>query len=385
MKKKEKKIFIISGVVVFLVGSWLLVTNVFYYSIFGEKYSPVNYVSNGGFEATFPATPVEYTDIALVRHKQVQFYSTLVEMKDKSVYFVDYISLPLDKITVDEAFIKDLVIATNGLYDDYSLVVTPVKPFTYIFKYDIEYHDDKDNMESLVFFDPTYEAFYIVGVWQPVKKDINSDMVTSFISSFRLTYEYSLSEDEIISDETAHFQNVLTYQPSDVKMDELPPQAETSTLIETPSERDVYNFSINKIGSATHELNIGKDSFSVGLDHLLDKNYSLAVTSFTEALQYYNSALETSESLNTSEPLLILREDFVTLKNQSIELINVNIQTAELYKAYAELGVYNLIDASTVEDFADADEKLQLLDSEVAGDFFPTYSAVASKGVALFN
>lgn len=385
MKKKKKIIFIISGVVVFLVGSWLLVTNVFYYSIFGEKYSPVNYVSSGGFEATFPATPVEYTDIALVRDKQVQFYSTLVEMKDKSVYFVDYISLPLDKITVDEAFIKDLVIATNGLYDDYSLVVTPVKPFTYIFKYDIEYHDDKDNMESLVFFDPTYEAFYIVGVWQPVKKDINSDMVTSFISSFKLTYEYSLSGDEIISDETSHFQNVLSSQPSDAKVNELPPQVETSTLIETPSERDVYNFSINKIGSATHELNIGKDSFSVGLDHLLDKNYSLAVTSFTEALQYYNSALAISETLDTSDPLLVFKEDFILLKTQSIALSDIHIQTAELYKSYSQLGAYDLIDGSVAQDFAEADEKLEFLFDEAAGDFFPTYTAVTSKGVEYFN
>jgi hypothetical protein len=188
MKKKKKIIFIISGVVAFLVAGWIFIPRIFYYQIYGENYDQINYVSTAGFEAMFPATPFEYGDIASVRDRQIQYYSTMIEMKDRAVYYVDYITFPLNDITIDETFVKDLVITTNDLYGDYSLIVTPAEPYSNILRYEIEYHDDADNMKSLAFFDPTYEAFYVVGVWQPVKKDINSEAVTSFISSFKLTY-----------------------------------------------------------------------------------------------------------------------------------------------------------------------------------------------------
>lgn len=186
--KNKKIVWLILGIIGILISVWILISHVFYYSIFGQKHNPVNYVSNSGFEIMFPATPFEYGGIASVRDKQVQYYSTMAEMKDAKIYFVDYLTLPLDDIVVDENFVKDLVIATSGLYNEYSLSVTPAEPFSDILRYQIDYHDNSDNMKSLVFFDPYYEAFYIVGVWVPIKQDINEDKITSFLSSFKLTY-----------------------------------------------------------------------------------------------------------------------------------------------------------------------------------------------------
>jgi hypothetical protein len=383
--KKKKKIIIWISVVVFLVAIIILSQTVFYSQLYGQNYSEVKYVSNQGYEIKFPATPGTFSRTVEIRGSLIQTTTTMALLKDGTVYFVDYITFPLNDTQISEDFIRDIFIGISETVDLPVYTFKQLGNWGEIQRFEVVSSLTPNAIYNVI-YDPAYESFWVIRVIGDYKKEnIKYDgKADAFINSFKLNYVDVSTEKEATSDEVVS-QNVEDTQTQISPTGTLSSSVVSDLSDEPMTQRELYNFSINKIGSATDELNTGKDSFSVGLGYLLDKNYSLAVSSFTEALQYYNSALAISETLDTSDPSLVFREDFILLKTQSITLFDVHIQTAELYKSYSQLGVYDLIDGSAVQDFAEADEKLQSLENEAADDFFPTYSAVASKGVAFFN
>lgn len=197
--KKRKKIFIISGVVVFLIGVIILANTVFYSQINGKNYNEVNYVSNEGYEVKFPASPDNYYGrTAEIKGRQIQFSSTGVLMKDSATYFVDYLTIPLNDIQVNEDFIKDLIAVTNSVsFPEYD-IVSPLENWGEIQRFEIT-NKILTHSKFNVIFDPAYESFWVIRVFIPDDKDIDSrnESMDSFISSFKLTY---LDEDQALTD-----------------------------------------------------------------------------------------------------------------------------------------------------------------------------------------
>ncbi len=368
-----------------LVAIIILSQTVFYSQLYGQNYSEVKYVSSQGYEIKFPATPGSFSRTVEIRGTLIETITTMALLKDGTVYYVDYITFPLSDTKIDEDFVKDLFVGVSEGVDIPVYTVKQLGNWGEIQRFEVV-HGLTPNAIYNVIYDPAYESFWVMRVIGDNKKEnIKYDgKADAFINSFKLNYVDVSTAEEVTSDE-AVTQRVEGTQAQISSTGTLNPSVVSDLSDKSTTQRELYNFSINKIGSATSKLNTGKNSFSVGLAYLLDKNYSLAVSSFTEALQYYNSALVISETLDTSDPSLVFREDFILLKNQSITLVDVHIQTAELYKSYSQLGAYDLIDGSAAQDFAEADEKLQFLENEASDDFFPTYNAVTSKAVALFN
>lgn len=187
--KKKKKIIIWISIVAFLVAIIILCQTVFYSQLYGQNYSEVKYVSNQGYEINFPATPGNFIRAVEIRGSLMQTTTTMVLLKDGTVYYVDYITFPLNNTQVDEAFIRDIFIGISEGIDLPVYTLKQLENWGEIQRFEVVNRLTPNAIFNVV-YDPAYESFWIMRVSRDYdKENIKYDgKADKFINSFKLNY-----------------------------------------------------------------------------------------------------------------------------------------------------------------------------------------------------